>query len=71
MSLVIAQLTLPIMPPFWRYNNYFLQSNSRENLKANFKKILYTLGGLVGLLGIYTWSWITAAPRMAIPWSNA
>ncbi|MEP7375346.1 MAG: YfhO family protein [Chitinophagaceae bacterium] len=51
MSLVMVQLALPIMAVL-TIQQLFFEERSRENLKANFKKILYTLGGLVALLGL-------------------
>lgn len=51
MALVVVQLTLPVMAVL-AVQQLFFAANSRENLKANFKKILYTLGGLVGLIGL-------------------
>lgn len=49
MALIIAQLTLPIVAVL-AVQQLFFETNSRENLKVNFKKILYTLGGLIGFL---------------------
>ena len=49
MSLVMAQLTLPIMAVL-AVQQLFFKEGSREYLKANFKKILYTIGGLTGVL---------------------
>ena len=49
MSLIIAQLALPIAAVL-AVQQLFFESNSREILKANFKKIIYAIGGLVGLL---------------------
>ncbi len=49
MALVMMQLTLPIMAVLTARQLFFVK-NSKEFLKANFKKILYTLGGLTGLL---------------------
>ena len=51
MALIIAQLTLPIAAVL-AVQQLFFQSNSRENLKANFRKIIYAVGGLAGLLVI-------------------
>ncbi len=51
MALVMLQLTLPIMMVL-TIQQLFFEENSREYLKANFKKILYTLGGLTGLLAL-------------------
>jgi hypothetical protein len=51
MSLVMLQLTLPIMAVVTAQQLIF-SANSREFLKTNFKKILYTLGGLTALLAI-------------------
>lgn len=51
MSLVIPQLTLPLMAALVLHYLLFDQ-NSREHLQQNFKKILYTLGGLTALLAI-------------------
>lgn len=53
MALIIAQFTLPIMAIITTYYLFF-QEKSKEVLQANFKKILYTLGGtLLGLVVIY------------------
>lgn len=49
MALVMLQLTLPVMMVL-TIQQLFFEENSREYLKANFKKVLYTLGGLTGLL---------------------
>ncbi len=49
MSLVMMQLTLPIMAVLSIQQLFFVES-SRDYLKANFKKILYTVGGLTALL---------------------
>ena len=51
MALIIAQLTLPIAAVL-AVQQLFFQPNSRENLKANFRKILYAIGGLIALLVI-------------------
>ncbi len=51
MSLVIPQLTLPLMAALVLHYLLF-DKNSREHLQQNFKKILYTLGGLTALLAI-------------------
>ena len=51
MALVVVQLTLPVMAVL-AVQQLFFTGNGRESLKANFKKILYTLGGLVGLIGL-------------------
>lgn len=47
----MLQFTLPIMMVL-AVQKLFFEENSREYLKANFKKILYTLGGLIGLVGL-------------------
>lgn len=50
-TMVIVQFTLPIMAVLGL--NYILyRDNAQELLKADFKKILYALGGLTVLLGI-------------------
>lgn len=51
MSLVMAQLTLPVIAVL-AVQQLFFQPKSREYLKENFKKILYTIGGLVALIAI-------------------
>ena len=51
MSLVMAQLTLPVMAVLAVHHLFFTE-NSREYVKANFKKILYAVGGLVVLIGL-------------------
>lgn len=51
MALVIAEFTMPLMAVITVYVLFFGPS-AQEILKANFKKILYTLGGTVALLGI-------------------
>lgn len=51
MSLVIPQLTLPLMAALVLHYLLF-DKNSREHLQQNFKKILYTIGGLTALLAI-------------------
>lgn len=51
MALVIAQLALPIVAVL-TVQQLFFGPDSRENLKANFKKILFTMGGLTAFLGI-------------------
>ncbi len=51
MSLIVAQLALPVAAVF-AVHKLFFESNSRENLKANFKKIIYAVGGLIALLVI-------------------
>ena len=51
MALVICQLTLPLMAVFTVYTLFFA-NNAQEFLKANFKKILYTLGGITVVLAL-------------------
>ncbi|MFT4092310.1 MAG: YfhO family protein [Niabella sp.] len=51
MALVIAQLTMPLMAVITVYTLFFT-GNAKEILQANFKKILYTLGGLTLLLAL-------------------
>lgn len=51
MAIVIAQIALPIIAVI-AAQQLFFKTDSKEYIKANFKKILYTAGGLVGLLGI-------------------
>lgn len=52
MSLVMLQLTLPIMAVV-TVQQLLFSANSREFLKTHFKKILYTLGGLTVVLAIF------------------
>jgi hypothetical protein len=49
MSLVIVQLTLPIAAVL-AAQQIFFAANSKEMLKSNFRKIIYAVGGLLGLL---------------------
>jgi hypothetical protein len=51
MSLVMTQLTLPVIAVL-AVQQLFFQPKSHEYLKENFKKILYTIGGLVALIAI-------------------
>jgi hypothetical protein len=51
MTMVILQLTIPIAAVLG-LQVLFYRENSRELLKADFKKILYATGGLIALLGI-------------------
>src|SRR5690606_18689712 len=51
MSLIITQVTIPVMAVITLQNLLFTQ-NSKEFLKDNFKTILYTFGGLFALLGL-------------------
>lgn len=52
MSLVILELVLPVTAVL-AAQQLFLRENAREFLKANFKKVLYTFGGIIGLLAIF------------------
>lgn len=49
MALMISQLTLPLMAVL-TVNQLFFVEKAKENLQHNFKKILYTLGGVVVVL---------------------
>lgn len=51
MALVICQFTMPLMAVITVYTLFFAK-DSRETLKANFKKILYTLGGITAVLAL-------------------
>lgn len=51
MALIIAQFTLPLMAVITVYYLFF-KENAKETLQNNFKKVLYTLGGIVAVLGI-------------------
>lgn len=51
MALVICQLTLPLMAVITIYSLFF-EKNAGDFLKANFKKILYTLGGITAVLAL-------------------
>lgn len=51
MALVICQFTMPLMAAITIYTLFFAK-NAKEHLKENFKKILYTLGGLTIVLGL-------------------
>jgi hypothetical protein len=51
MALVVLQLTFPVMAVL-TIQQLFFEEHSRENLKSNFKKILYTIGGLIAFLGL-------------------
>ncbi|MGE9314714.1 YfhO family protein [Niabella sp. CJ426] len=51
MALVICQLTLPLMAVITVYSLFF-EKNAGDFLKANFKKILYTLGGITAVLAL-------------------
>jgi hypothetical protein len=51
MTLVITQLTLPVIAILGLQQLLF-KEKSKELLEANFKKILYVMGGLFGLLAI-------------------
>lgn len=51
MALVIAGFTMPLMATITVYSLFFAKE-AKETLQANFKKILYTLGGLVVVLGL-------------------
>ncbi|WP_114792359.1 YfhO family protein [Niabella yanshanensis] len=51
MALVICQLTLPLMAVITVYSLFF-EKNSGDFLKENFKKILYTLGGITAVLAL-------------------
>ena len=53
MSMVILQITIPIMAAL-TLNFLLFRENARELLKRDFKKILFTVGGLfVFLIGMY------------------
>jgi membrane protein YfhO len=49
MAMVIPEFTLPIMASL-ALQQIFYRENSRELLKADFKKILYAVGGVLALL---------------------
>ncbi len=51
MALVILQFTLPLTAVL-TIQQLFFAKNSRESLKTNFKKILYTLAGVTAILGL-------------------
>ncbi|WP_460683712.1 YfhO family protein [Niabella aquatica] len=51
MALVIAAFTMPLMAVITIYSLCFANS-AKETLKANFKTILYTLGGIIVVLGL-------------------
>lgn len=51
MALVICQLTLPLMAVITVYSLFF-EKDAGDFLKANFKKILYTLGGITAVLAL-------------------
>lgn len=51
MALVICQLTLPLMAVITVYTLFF-EKNAGDFLKTNFKKILYTLGGITAVLAL-------------------
>jgi hypothetical protein len=51
MSLVMAQLTLPVMATL-AVQQLFFAASSREFTQTNFRKILFALGGLVALVGL-------------------
>lgn len=51
-TMVIPQLLLPFVAII-ALHLLFIQPNARELTKANFKKILYTLGGLILALGLF------------------
>lgn len=51
MALVICQLTLPLMAVITLYTLFFAK-DSKEILRSNFKKILYTLAGITAFLGL-------------------
>jgi hypothetical protein len=51
MALVICQLTLPLMAVITVYSLFF-EKNAGDFLKANFKRILYTLGGITAVLAL-------------------
>ena len=51
MALVICQFTMPLMAVITIYSLFFAKDASSV-LKANFKKILYTLGGITGVLAL-------------------
>ena len=69
MALVIVQLTLPVMAVL-AVQQLFFESNSRENLKANFKKILvYAWRPGWVYWAYYTLPWIIVPHLMAIPCS--
>ncbi len=51
MALVICQLTLPLMAVITVYSLFF-EKDAGDFLKANFKKILYTLGGITAALAL-------------------
>ncbi len=51
MALVIAQIALPVVAVLSAHQLFFAK-NSQEILKANFKKLLYTSGGLILFLAL-------------------
>lgn len=51
MALIIAQFTMPIMAVLATHQLFFAK-NAKETLQQDFKKILYTLGGMVVILGL-------------------
>jgi tetrahydromethanopterin S-methyltransferase subunit E len=51
MSLVMLELVLPVAAAL-TMQQLFFTDHSRETLKTNFKKVLYTLGGVAGVLAV-------------------
>ncbi|MGC4231682.1 MAG: YfhO family protein [Niabella sp.] len=51
MALVICQFTLPLMAVITVYTLFFTK-DSKNVLQANFKKIVYTLGGITAVLAL-------------------
>ncbi|HMR92824.1 MAG TPA: YfhO family protein [Chitinophagaceae bacterium] len=51
MALVMLQAVLPVVAVL-TLHEFFFAKNSKENLRLNFKKILYTSGGLLLFLGL-------------------
>lgn len=51
MALIIAEFTMPIMAVLTVHQLFFAR-NAKEMLQADLKKILYTLGGIVVVIGL-------------------
>ncbi|MES1214880.1 MAG: YfhO family protein [Bacteroidota bacterium] len=74
MSLVITQLTIPIIAVLILQQLLF-RDNAKELLRTNFKKILYTVGGLLALLVILyigmDYSWVDDGYILSNKWDNS
>ncbi len=74
MTMVITQFTLPIMAVL-SLQYLFYRDKSRELLKADFKKVLYAVGGLFAFIGIMyiamDYSYLHDKELIAVDWDRS